>query len=211
MFCSSFPWNKNTNYIDFDSVFDCQLVNKFVGDFFVSGSVHFGDNFVGLLREHSESFFFGPGLFLLCMIGVTIFNGSFLIVLAKVTFAIFPIFFMSGRCNIVIFFGNNRGFLEIDLLIDNWPLNQRVGKHARKVDVLESVIFSLSSWIAIGLEAFFHFYRSGLMRRCKKGEAFLMSWFERVEEVDLFIVKQPAVVFDVRRFEPVLFSAPVHV
>jgi len=79
------------------------------------------------------------------MIGVTIFNGSFLIVLAKVTFAIFPIFFMSGRCNIVIFFGNNRGFLEIDLLIDNWPLNQRVGKHARKVDVLESVIFSLSS------------------------------------------------------------------
>ena len=49
-FANLCPWIKNKRYVNLDGIFNCQFINKLVSNFLVGSAVHFGDNFVGLLR-----------------------------------------------------------------------------------------------------------------------------------------------------------------
>lgn len=61
------------------------------------------------------------------------------------------------------------------------------------------------------LEVSFDFGGFGLMRGSEKSESLLRRHFRGIKEIEPIVMEEPDVVFGVWRFEPVLFSAPVHV
>ena len=48
------------------------------------------------------------------------------------------------------------------------------------------------------------------MGRSEKSESFLGRDFGGIEEVNFIVMEEPDAVFGMWRFEPVLFSSPVH-